>query len=83
MSCAGGGTGEWDTGPSREESVSPGATRVPLSIGSGYKAHSAWGLKLSSLQDRKEGRQVAWTQPLLIIHSLYNLPSWSAQVNGF
>lgn len=83
MSCAGGGTGERDSGPSREESVSPRATHVPLSIGSGYKAHSPWGLKLSSFQDRREGGQVAWTQPLLKIHMLYNSPSWSAQVNGF
>lgn len=69
--------------PRVSEASHPGATCVPLSIGSGYKAHRLWGLKLSGLQDRREGGQVAWTQPLLITHMLYNSPSWSAQVNGF
>ena len=99
MGCAGGqggtGVGGGGTGLSREDSwpspsarefseaSHPGATRVPLSIASGCKAHDLWGLKLSGLKGRREGGQVARTQAVLVTHVPYSWPSWSAQVSGF
>lgn len=89
------GVGGGGTGPSREDSwpspsaresseaSHPGATRVPLFIASGCKAHDLWGLKLSGLKGRREGGQVAWTQALLVTHAPYSWPSWNAQVSGF